>query len=89
MAALHTAIYWIALFILCGGCGIGWVASQGMVDFVRKVRSRRRLRRSLWIEQYDAEQAIRRIRREAICDMLDAEPGGDVIEGTAVEVTDR
>jgi hypothetical protein len=96
MAVLHTVIYWIARLLVCGVGFVAWIVSQQTADVVRKVRSRRRHHRNLWIEQYHAEQAIRSIRREAIRDMLEAEciqrrayDDPDIIEGTAVVVDSR
>lgn len=88
---LHGLIYWVALFLICGGGGLTAFAVLSITEYVGKIRRRRRRRQRLRFEQYQAEQAIRSIRREAIRAMLAAERGydpasGEVIEGTAVEV---
>jgi hypothetical protein len=90
---LHSLIHWVALFLVCGGGGLAVVAVIWVAKSVETVRSRRRQRRSLWVERYRAEQAIRGIRRQAIRDLLVAERAQrvachdpDVIESTAVEV---
>jgi hypothetical protein len=91
--SLHGLTYWVALFLLCGGAGLTACAVLAIAEYVGKIRRRARRRIRLRLEQYRAEQAIRNIRREAICDLLEAErahryayndPG--IIESTAIEV---
>ena len=90
---LHSLIYWVALFLVCGGGGLAVVAVIWLAESVETIRSRRRRCRSLRVERYRAEQAIRGIKRQAIRDLLVAErvqrtvcDDPDVIESTAVEV---
>ncbi len=73
--------------IVCAGVGLLYVAA-----WIEEAWRRRR-RTSRWpYTQYQAEQVIRSIRREAIRDMLEAEReeryayDPDIIEGTAVVV---
>ncbi len=91
--SLHGSIYWVALFLVCGGAGLMAFAVVSIAEYVGKIRRRARRRTRLRLEQYRAEQAIRCIRREAICDLLEAERvhryarnDPDIIESTAVEV---
>jgi hypothetical protein len=90
---LHGLIYWVALFLVCGGAGLMAFAVVSIAEYVAKIRRRARRRTRLRLEQYRAEQAIRSIRREAIYDLLKAEHAQryarnhpDIIESTAVEL---
>ncbi len=90
---LHSLIYWVALFLVCGGGGLAVVAVIWVAKSVETIKSRRRQRNNLWVARYRAEQTIRGIRRQAIRDLLIAERAQrvachdpDVIESTAVEV---
>lgn len=88
---LWGLIQWVAFFLLCGG-GLMVVVVLSVAERVDKIRRARR-RTRLGLERYRAEQAIRSIRRQAICDLLEAERAHrcayhdpEVIESTAVEV---
>jgi hypothetical protein len=83
---LEVAVSVLAM-IVCAGVGLLYVAA-----WIEEAWRRRR-HNSRWpYDQYQNEQIIRSIRREAIRDMLEAERDqryaydSDVIEGTAVEV---
>jgi hypothetical protein len=89
---LWGLIQWAAFFLLCGG-GLMVVVVLAIAERVGKIRRRARRRTRLRYERYRAEQAIRDIRRQAICDLLVAERAyryayndPDIIESTAVEV---
>ncbi len=90
---LHSLIYWVALFLVCGGGGLAVVAVIWVAKSAETIRSRRRQHKNLWVARYRAEQALHGIRRQAIRDLLVAERAQhvachdhDVIESTAVEV---
>ncbi len=90
---LHGLIHWVALFLVCGGGGLAVVAVIWVAESIEMIRSRRRRCRSLRVERYRAEQALRDIRRQAIRDLLITErvqrvacDDPDVTESTAVEV---
>ena len=89
---LHGLFYWVALFFVCGGGGLALYVVVDIAELLETRRRRRRGRR-LQLERYQAEQTIRCIRREAMCELLETEreyrdAASDlaVIEGTAVEV---
>ncbi len=90
---LHRLIHIFTPLLVCGGVSLVIFFAISVAELVGKVRRRVRRRRRLRLEQYRAEQAIRRIRRAAVHDMLQASRAQhyayddpDIIEGAAVEV---